>query len=548
MTVQPPLITLRDYQEETIAGIYEAWTKQPNTLAVLATGLGKTIVFLELLDELTRGGARAVIIAHRKELIEQPIDKARQFFPELAPRMGMVRGQKHADHHAQVVVATVQTLSKPSRLQALLAGGPITYVVVDEAHHAVSPSYMQVIDAIRQHNPIAKLLGVTATPKRADDQGLIRIFDSVAAVYDTRWGIRNGYLSPVKAKGIALPCDISKVRLNRGDYAAGELGSILAVDNVEAVVVRAWTKLADTRPTVAFCATVKQSKQLCHKFNRYGIKTAHLDGTTPQKEREAILASFVNGEIQIITNCDVLGEGFDHPAIACVMMVAPTRSISRYIQRVGRGLRRADEVNKEDCLVIDFVPEKGGRNLRLGSKLLGKVRPPKDNIEPPENSLDDPKKKVAQFTAKGVMAFDYSLFQDSLMAWYVEGRLASCPTDQNQILVLLLPKPTARIQRTLLFFVKTEPKKEPIIEELGDMFTPIEYIFEDVEAEYITAIHLAEKDRPWRSQPPSEAQLNLAQKLGIKTKGLNKGQIANRLSHFFAVQALRQKYGWGFGR
>lgn len=167
------MITLYDHQKDALKAIRQTWTEQDRTLCVMATGTGKTIVFLSLLNDLLRddANARALIIAHRRELIHQPIERAQEFFPGLAKHMGIVMAEDN-NVDARVIVATIQTLNSPGRLEAILCNGNITHIVLDEAHHGTAESYQAVLECL----PHAKLLGMTATPIRTDGDGLRKVF------------------------------------------------------------------------------------------------------------------------------------------------------------------------------------------------------------------------------------------------------------------------------------------------------------------------------------------------------------------------------------
>ena len=142
------MITLRDYQSDCIAAVRHDWREIDRTLVVMATGTGKTVVFLALLDQLRTDGelGRALIIAHRRELIYQPIERAQEMFPDLAWNMGVVMADQD-DAGARIVVATVQSLASNGRLGRILAAGRISHVIIDECHHTTADTYRSVLDA-----------------------------------------------------------------------------------------------------------------------------------------------------------------------------------------------------------------------------------------------------------------------------------------------------------------------------------------------------------------------------------------------------------------
>ncbi|WP_242743774.1 DEAD/DEAH box helicase family protein [Allobaculum sp. Allo2] len=209
---------LRPYQKQAVESIFQEWEQgHRKTLLVLATGLGKTIVFCNVIKRLVENGEKVLILAHRKELLDQASDK-------LKKTTGLDTALEKAEFSCldepatPVVVGSVQTLQSPKRLSKFRRNYFDT-IVIDEAHHTLSDGYQRVLEHFDQ----AKILGVTATPDRGDKRNLGKVFDSIAFEYSIAQGIRDGYLSKIRALTIPLDIDISGVSQSSGDFSAGEL-------------------------------------------------------------------------------------------------------------------------------------------------------------------------------------------------------------------------------------------------------------------------------------------------------------------------------------
>ena len=212
---------LRPYQNEAVNAIFNQWNSGfKNTLLVLPTGTGKTVVFSKVVEEEVKDGSKALILAHRGELLDQASDK-------LKLASGLDSALEKAESTSigsplNVTVASVQTLSQEKRL----ARFPRDYfktIVVDEAHHSMSETYQRIL----QHFDAARVLGVTATPDRADQKNLGQFFNSKAYEYSLHQAVKEGFLCPVRAQMIPLELDIHSVGMSNGDYAIGEIGGAL---------------------------------------------------------------------------------------------------------------------------------------------------------------------------------------------------------------------------------------------------------------------------------------------------------------------------------
>lgn len=347
--------TLRPYQHGIVGGVLGQLEIVRSTLAVAATGTGKTVCFAELARIIVQRGGRALILVHRDELISQ----ARRKCEAIGLWPDVEKGKQRANTLARVVLASVQSL-KGARLQRW-AADHFALVIVDEAHHAVAASYRTILD----HFTGAKVVGVTATPDRADGQGLDEVYESVAYRYEIRQAIDEGYLVPIVARRIVVESvDLSTVATRAGDFAQDQLADAMSDERALQGTARPLLELARDRSTIAFCVDVAHAEALARTLNSYRPGCARaVSGRTDEDERTAMLEAHARGEFQFLTNCDVLTEGYDAPSCSCVAMCRPTKSRGRFVQAAGRGLRPHPESGKRDCLILDFTGTAGKHSL-----------------------------------------------------------------------------------------------------------------------------------------------------------------------------------------
>ena len=337
---------LRPYQREAVEAIEGEWgLGRRRTLLVLPTGCGKTLVFSEVTRRAVERGGRVLVLAHRGELLEQAADKLRR---STGLRCSVEKAESTSvGTFERVTVGSVQTLMRRRRLERL---GPdrFTHVVVDEAHHALSESYRTVLGYFGG----ASVLGVTATPDRSDRKNLGEVFDSIAYEYTLPQAIRDGYLCPIEAQTIPLRIDLSGVSVRSGDFAADDLG-----DALEPYLERIADEMAAAgcmeRRTVVFLPLVKTSQTFRDILAARGFAAAEVNGQSA--DRADVLRGFAEGRHRVLCNSMLLTEGWDCPAVDCVVVLRPTRSRSLYCQMVGRGTRLSPETGKERLLLLDFL-------------------------------------------------------------------------------------------------------------------------------------------------------------------------------------------------
>lgn len=343
-------IVQRPYQIECEEAIEKAGSGRH--LVVLATGLGKTVVFTHL-----KGMGRTLILSHRDELVRQP----EKYYAGRAS-FGIEKADETATDE-EVVSASVQSLMQDKRLNRYDKDAFET-IIVDEAHHAAAPSYQKIL---KHFSGAKRLLGFTATPKRGDNVGLQNTFDKIIFSRDIRWGIKNGYLSRIRCEQVHTNYSLDGIAKTNGDYSAAQLEAAFEDENAKVIPLAAKTYMEKChnagKHTLIYCCT----KNICHDLSDTIKKllpeeekdtVAVLLGDTPDEERAEILKSFQNGSCKCIINCMVLTEGTDLPICNAVMNLRPTCNNTLYQQMVGRGTRLYE--NKDYCLILDVLPEGDG--------------------------------------------------------------------------------------------------------------------------------------------------------------------------------------------
>lgn len=343
--------TLRPYQNKFRDDIYASWDAGArNTLAVLPTGAGKTVVFSEIIHD--HKGA-SVAIAHRQELISQislalARDEVRHKIigPDALVRLCVSAhmeelGTSFFDPSARCAVAGVDTLTRRDFSKASWPKN-VSLVVQDEAHHVLTENKWG--KAFRLF-PNAKGLGVTATPLRADGKGLGShadgIFDAMVEGPDMRELINAGYLSEYRvfAPQSDLVRDSIPVSSSTGDFKEKELNAAVNKSRITGDVVEHYLRIAYGKRGITFARSVETAAIIADKFNASGVPAKVISAKTPTHERVKALREFKHGDLWQLTNVGLFGEGFDVPAIEVVSTAWPTKSFSMYAQWFGRMLR-----------------------------------------------------------------------------------------------------------------------------------------------------------------------------------------------------------------
>jgi DNA repair protein RadD len=360
------MLTLRGYQDRGCREALEAFEQFTRLVLVAPTGSGKSILAAWLIEHFVRQGKRCLFLAHRKELIDQ-ISAILDFAG--VPHGVIMAGHWRYRPEEPIQVASIDSLMSMRACRSCkglpdlaktcnVCGGagaersrplPLAeFIVIDEAHRAMGAQYQALI----AFYPNAQILLITATPWRLDGKGLGSIVKKMIVVADMRELIASKHLLPIRLFRGPRP-DMSGVKIQHGDYKADDAAAVMRQTKIIGNVVEHYLAQAQHERGVVFACNVAHSMDLARRFVESGVAAEHLDGTTPKAQREAILKRFALGETRVVSNVDVLTEGYDLPALHCVMLARPTKSITRYLQWVGRGMRPFED--QEYCLVLDHA-------------------------------------------------------------------------------------------------------------------------------------------------------------------------------------------------
>lgn len=334
------MIELRPYQAKMIDEARQAYRAGNRAvLFQLPTGGGKTVTASTIVHGASQKGNVTWWLTHRRELVAQ----ASQTFHSLGIPHGTVQQGWVSTPHAAVQVGSIQTIVR--RLDELPEPD---LIVFDESHHIGAASW----DAIYHRFPAAKVLGLTATPWRLDGVGLGRWFSHMVNGPTVSELIDGGSLSHFRLFAPAMP-DLSGVGVTAGDYQRGALAKAMDKPQIVGDAIGHYQRLCHGKRAVVFAAGVQNSINVAAQFNAAGITAEHVDGAMTAEERDGAVERFRRGETLILCNADLFGEGFDVPAIEAAILLRPTKSLSLYLQQVGRALRPF--AGKSEAIILDHA-------------------------------------------------------------------------------------------------------------------------------------------------------------------------------------------------
>lgn len=338
---------LRPYQLKIVNKALETVKHENSAVLVqMPTGTGKTHVFAEIVRKWTNyyePNKKVLILAHRKELIDQIIDRLKRFGIKGSP---IVSG-KVADINYRVQVAMIQSLKKKERLPK-----NISLIIIDEAHHTPANTYISLITHYLKENPKVKIIGLTATPWRLSGAGFSDIFDHLIQSESIKWFIQKGFLAKIKHFAASM-LDLKNVKVDnvKKEYDEKELENYVRNEVVLAELIESYKKLAFGKKAIVFALNRAHSADIVKRYNDAGISAEFIDAQTDKELRDSLVKKFRNGEINILCNVNIFTEGFDCPDVEVVQLARPTKSLSLYLQQVGRVMRPTS--GKEYGIVID---------------------------------------------------------------------------------------------------------------------------------------------------------------------------------------------------
>ena len=307
-------------------------------------GSGKTELAMAMAAGVCARKGRTLFLAERITLVNQAASR----FRNAGFRVGVIQANNPGyDIDAPVQIASLQTVSRRG------LGFVPNFIVADECHVTYKATY-QLLDSL----PDVPVVGLSATPW---SKGLGKHYDALVVGATTSELIERGYLVDAEVWGPAQP-DMAGVRtvMTRygRDFDEGETEE--RAMKIVGDVLENWLRYGENRQTAMFAVSIAHSKALTETFVRAGIPAVHVDAYTNAEDRESAFLGFTNRDYRIISSVDVLGRGWDEPAVSCVIAARPTRSLIVHVQQVGRGLRPAE--GKQNCVLLDLA----GNTQRLG--------------------------------------------------------------------------------------------------------------------------------------------------------------------------------------
>ena len=368
---------LRPYQQKAKREIFEAWNDVDNVMFQMPTGTGKTRLFTSIIRDINHYSIRAreavkiLIIAHRTELIDQ-IDESLKKYHVPHNVIGGSRKKREEDDlvrarsikevtHTKkasekkfpVHVASIQTLTHPKNLDYAKKLN-VQFIIIDEAHHALATTYKKLWDLY----PGSKRLGVTATPWRMNHQSFTDLFDKLVMSMPIKDFIKQGYLSPYKYFSLRDDSYIQKtidgIELDKfGEYSESSMEENMDIGKIRAQLLSSYQSLARGKKGIIYAINIAHARHISKEYEAAGYRVVAIDSKTTDAERIEMVRDFKKGKIDIIVNVDIFSEGFDCPDIEFIQLARPTRSLVKYLQQVGRGLRITE--SKEHCIILDNV-------------------------------------------------------------------------------------------------------------------------------------------------------------------------------------------------
>ena len=349
---------LRDYQQEMKLRVFEEWELHRSVMVQMPTGTGKTHLLAAVVKEFLCGGGvgmRVWIVAHRRELVEQIEETVARYGmgkePDKSAKNGRTGKDSMPEESGRVRVFSIQWLSRNWKNREESPG----LIVIDEAHHALAETYRE----LWKRYPEARKLGMTATPCRLNRKGFTDLFDTLITSWSIAEFIGRGWLSSFDYVSIRANSseqrlvDSLKKRGADGDYQVKEMNAVLNRETGIRQLYDSVRRYAAGKKGIVYAVSIAHARQIAAYYSLHGVESVAIDSRTPALERKELVEDFRRGRISVLVNVDIFSEGFDCPDVEFVQLARPTLSLAKYLQQVGRGLRKSED--KDSCVLIDNV-------------------------------------------------------------------------------------------------------------------------------------------------------------------------------------------------
>jgi superfamily II DNA or RNA helicase len=344
---------LRDYQTKLVDDVrQQIRLGQTRILILLPTGGGKTAIASYIISRTVKRGNRAMMTAHRSEIISQTGKTMKEFNVPY----GLIQAGEKMNLKQPMQVASILTLR--NRLDKI----PVPKIlVIDESQHLVSRTWKEVADYYSERGTI--ILGLSATPKRLSGESLSSCFDVMVQGPSIKELINMGALSKFKYFAPSVGIDTSTIHIKCGDFDKGELEIAVNKKAITGDVIAHYNRLIPGKRAIVFCVSVAHAKSVAGDFNESGIAAEFVEGTMPKEARKSAIQRFRNGETLVLTNIAIAAEGVDIPSVEAVILLRPTMSESLFLQQVGRALRIDPNNMGKVAVVLDHVNNVQRHNL-----------------------------------------------------------------------------------------------------------------------------------------------------------------------------------------
>ena len=346
---------LRPHQIEAKAKIFDAWSKYDSVMLQMPTGTGKTYLFTSLINDiintykLAHKDIKILIVVHRTELLDQISATLNKF----GIAHGFIQGAREQYLWKRVQVGSIMSLLTDKNYYNVCRQ-KFDYIIVDEAHHSLADTYIRLFGLF----PNAKKLGVTATPWRLNHESFLSLYQYLIVSPQISWFINNNLLSDFDYVSIKQDSEVQRLVdksevVNTGEFSNVDLDNTFNNQRIRSKLYESYLQFANGRKGIIYAINKRHAAKIAELYSSHGVKAMAIDCDTPRDVRHEMISAFKSGEISVLVNVDIFTEGFDCPDVNFIQLARPTRSLSLYLQQVGRGLRIVE--GKEKTIILDNV-------------------------------------------------------------------------------------------------------------------------------------------------------------------------------------------------